>query len=496
MTYVMQHETWMKLTAVTGRVRGSELKSIDSALKQYHKTKSAADLKKLKLALHHWKMYKGFDGAAGKPAWRTSDRNRNKAVETLDMQIFGMPDTAASGVLSDLAELPFYGIEMWAEDEARAILRQAREQALSEMFQGRRVDFGKLAMVKTVYAINKARTKVQQGGTQAAVAAATVATAPAQEAAREAIMKMLQELLGQYVPEVAREVMALLAQEIPGLITDLAASMAPYVSICTAGTKAIWNTGWSIAKEYQWVMAKDHMASGAFASGDPIAAAHAIKRMIERERNQHMRLAAIYGQETAVKTAGVVADAAAWGAPTVSAVMTPLAGGISAFQRLALLIFLLARDVNERRKANKILTEPSRIKLGPEVFDKCPILGCYFISCSNTSDIVNMLTQDIGAVGWKLDIEVMKRHHIDPMIEYARHAIANSRLEVSGMTMHKGVVAETKGAIFATRWKNQVINGIKGALPFTDYAKLNDMSGSVSKDVLKSRITGQGSGGR
>jgi hypothetical protein len=218
--------------------------------------------------------------------------------------------------------------------------------------------------------------------------------------------------------------------------------------------------------------------------------------MIERERNQHMRLAAIYGQETAVKTAGVVADAAAWGAPTVSTVITPLAGGISAFQRLALMIFLLARDVNERRKANKILSDPSKIRLGPEVFDKSPILGCYFISCSNTSDIVNVLTQDIGAVGWKLDIEVMKHQHVDPMIEYARHAIANSRLEVSGMTMHKGVVAETKGAIFATRWKNRVINGINGALPFTDYAKLNDMSGSVSKDVLKSRITGQGSGGR
>lgn len=496
MTYVMQHETWMKLTAVTGKIRSSELKSVDAALKQYHKTKSEADLKKLKLALHHWKMYKGFDGAAGKPAWRTSERNRKQAVETLDMQVFGVPESAASRVLQDLAELPFYGIEAWAEDEARAVLRQAREQALSNLFLGRKVDFGKVSLAKSVYAINKARTKVQQGGTQAAAAAAKVATAPAQEAAREAIMKMLQELLGQYVPDVAREVMALLAQEIPSLIADLAASMAPYVSICTSGTKAIWNTGWTIAKEYQWVMAKDHMASGAFGLGDPMAAANAVKRMIERERNQHARLAAIYAQETAVKTAGVAADAVAWGAPTVSAILTPLAGGISAFQRLALLIFLLARDVNERRKANKILTNPAKIKLGPEVFEKCPILGCYFISCSNTSDIVNVLTENIGAVGWKLDIEVMKSQHIDPMIEYARHAIQNSRLEVSGMATHKGAIAETKGALFATRWKNQVVNGIKGALPFTDYAKLNDMSGSVSKDVLKSRITGQGSGGR
>ena len=107
MTYVMQHETWMKLTAVTGRIRSSELKSIDAALKQYHKTKSDADLKKLKLALHHWKMYKGFDGTAGKPAWRTSERNRKQAVETLDMQSCGVPDRAAWGVLTDLAELPF-----------------------------------------------------------------------------------------------------------------------------------------------------------------------------------------------------------------------------------------------------------------------------------------------------------------------------------------------------------------------------------------------------
>ena len=135
------------------------------------------------------------------------------------------------------------------------------------------------------------------------------------------------------------------------------------------------------------------------------------------------------------------------------------------------------------------------MKLSPEIFEKCPILGCYFITCSNTSDIVNFLTENVGAVGWKLDIEVMKRQHIDPMIDYARHAMENSRLEVSGMGMFKGVVSQTKGGLFIGRWKTQVINGVKGALPFTDYAKLNDMSGSVSKDVLKSRITGKGSGG-
>ncbi|MGH9586218.1 MAG: hypothetical protein ACRD3F_04665, partial [Acidobacteriaceae bacterium] len=148
----MRYETWKKLTDVSFKVRSKYLRRVDNCLERYEKTHSDADLQKLKLALHQWKMSKGYDGMGGKPRWMLSDRNRQKAVETLDKQLFGIPETINQQVLNDLAELPFYGIEAWADGLARQAMKDAREQALVEMFGGRKVVVKKAMMG---YALDK-----------------------------------------------------------------------------------------------------------------------------------------------------------------------------------------------------------------------------------------------------------------------------------------------------------------------------------------------------
>lgn len=488
MTYVMQHETWMNLTSVSGKVRSRQLRSVDAALKHYHKVRTDAALRDLRGALQQWKMYKGFDGTRAQPAWRTSIRNRKKAVETLDMQLFQVPDASAQAVLDDLAELPYYGIELWADQEAREVLRQAREGALTELFLNRSLDFKKSGLVLVARSMMKKKDAVVSNASAAAKAAAAAATAAERSKAEKAIWDMLNSLLGDYPQQVAQEVLKLIGELVPGLVADLIASMAHYLSIAKSGAQFAYNTGQAIKKEYRWVQVRQHR--DALGAGDPFAAAIALKRMLERERNQNARLAAIYGAETLVKSASVAADAAAYGAPTVSAITTPLAGMASALSRLSLQIFLLARDVNERRKVNKILADPNRIRLSNDIFDKCPILGCWFIACSNTSDIINFLTEDIGQVGWKLDVEVMKRKHIEPMEGYARDLISNHRMEVSGLGMSKGAVSPTTGTLSTMhlQYKNRLVNGVKQKIPFTDYAKAHDMSGSVSREELKRRI--------
>lgn len=488
MPYIMQHETWMTLTSLTGNVRGPALRSVDSALKNYHKRKDDESLRRLRLAMHHWKMRNGFGGPKNMPEWRANPRNRKKAIETLDLQLHGVPDAGAPSVLADLAELPFYGLEIWADADARDILRSARAQALTELFMGRQLTFKKAGLLSAAMSLRKKKEAVATNAAAAAKAAAKPALAAAEDEARSAVMGMIDSILGDYPREVAQEVLKLLGDMVPGLVADLVASMAHYISVAKSGAGFIKNVGQTVYSEYKWIVADNGL--DAFEPGDPFAAAKALKRMLERERNHHARLATIYGAETAVKGVAIGLDAAAYGAPAVSGVITPLAGMGSAFARLTEQVFLMARDVNERRKANKILANPASIRLDPEVLDICPVLGCWFIGCANSSDIINFATEDMGKTGWMLDVEVLKRKHIDPTIGYARDLISDHRMEVSGLSMSKGAVAQTTGNIVTNTglYKNRVVNKIQSKLPFTDYAQVNDMSGSVSKEVLKQRI--------
>jgi hypothetical protein len=496
MSYVMRYETWKKLTEVSFKVRSKYLRRVDNALEQYEKTRSDADRQKLKLALHQWKMSKGYDAMGGKPAWMLSDRNRQRAVETLDRQLFDIPETINPEVLNDLAELPFYGIEAWAEGQARMAMKEAREQALVEMFAGRKVVVKRGPMG---YAFDKASrdaSKARASGEAAAKAAGKTAAAPLIAEARRQAMILIQEILGAYPIEVATEVIKAITELMPSIITELAASIVPYLSLASSGSKAIYNTAQAIRSEYQWVVSEDHLDK--FAAGDPYAAAEAIRRMIERKRNQYTRLAGIYTTDTAVRAAAIIADAATYGAPTVSSIVNPLAAMGKSIALLSLQIFLIGRDYWEKWKVNKVLADPTGANLSKSIFDTCPLLGCYFIAGSTTSNIINFAVGDIGATGWKLDVEVMVRQHIEPMIGYARDAISDARIEVEGLERSKAAVNKTIGLNPVNKFKKSMVSMVAARVPFiddpNDYQAVAKKQGYqvVTPDVLKGRIQGQG----
>jgi hypothetical protein len=496
MPYVMKYETWKKLTDVSFKVRSKYLRRVDNSLEQYEKTHSDPDLQKLKVALHQWKMSKGYDSAGGRPLWMLSDRNRQRAVETLDKQIFGIPETINPEVLNDLAELPFYGIEAWAEGQARLAMKDARELALSEMFTNRKVVVKKAMMAYAFDKIKRNASAAKASAGSAASAAGSAVTGPLKAAAEKQAMVLIQEVLGSYPIEVAQEVIAQLTAEIPSFLAELAASIAPYLSLAKSGSQAIYNTAQAIRSEYQWVTSEDHLES--FGGGDPYAAAAAIRRMIERKRNQYTRLATIYGTDTAVRAAAVIADAATYGAPTVSSVVNPLAALGKSLALLGLQIFLVGRDYWEKWKVNKALGGATGATLSKAIFDTCPLLGCYFIAGSTTSNIINFAVGDIGATGWKLDVEVMVREHIEPMIGYAREAISDARLEVSGLERSKAAVNDTTGINYINKFKKSMVTMVAARIPFVDdpndYQAVAKKQGIqvVSPATLKGRIQGQG----
>lgn len=496
MPYVMRYETWKNLTEVPFKIRSKFLRRVDNSLEQYEKTHSDADLQKLKLALHQWKMSKGYDATAGRPVWMLSDRNKKKAVETLDKQIFGIPETINPTVLNDLAELPFYGIEAWAEGQARLAMKEAREQALVEMFSGRKVVVKKAMMGYAFEKIKRNASSAKASAGAAASAAGRTATAPLMAEAKKQALILIQEVLGAYPIEVANEVTSAITQMIPEFLVELAASIAPYLSLAKSGGQAIYNTAQAIRSEYQWVTSEDHLES--FGKGDPYAAAGAIRRMIERKRNQYTRLAGIYATDTAIRAAAVVADAATYGAPTVSAVVNPLAAMGKSLALLSLQIFLVGRDYWEKWKVNKVLTGASGATLSNAIFDTCPLLGCYFVAGSTTSNIINFAVGDIGGTGWKLDVEVIVREHIQPMIGYARDAISDARLEVEGLERSKAAVNDTTGINYINKFKKSMVSKVAARVPFVDdpndyqaFAKKQGFQ-AVTPDVLKSRIQGQG----
>jgi hypothetical protein len=507
MPYVMKHETWMDLTnAGMFKTRSSQLKAVDNALVAYHANPSQSAMSELKLALHHWKMLKGYDGNGGKPAWVTSDRNKRSGVSNLDMQVFGQPNPLANSVLKELAELPFYGIEALADDdEAREAMEQARIEALQEMFAGRTLDIRKTSAALAGRTLKKLLGKAKQNANDAASAATMAASAAATNAAMKFFapqIEMARELIAGILEglpiEVVREVMTLLDELVPNFVSELAGAIAPYVSIVRSGVKTTTYLVKTIKSRYQFYDLGTHV--GAVLPGDPEAAARALLVMVQREVSRNAKMTAIYGTDTALKGGALALDAASLGVPSASLIMNPLSGMVTALAVLGITVRSLARDVQERQVANKLLAHSGTTKLTSQLFQEAPILGCWFLACANTSDIVNFLVSDIGQPGWKLDVEVMVAKHVAPITQAAKGFVADSRFEVSGMSLSKGATASTTGTFdIKAKLKKKMITKVGEKLPFVDkrnpeaFVKAQGHN-MVSRDVLKSRIVGMGNG--
>jgi hypothetical protein len=510
MSYVMKHETWMELTnAGLFKVRSSQLKAVDNALAAYHATPNETTMAQVKLALHHWKMLKGYDGNGGKPGWVTSDRNKRSGVSNLDMQVFGQPNPLANSVLKDLAELPFYGIEAWAEDDARAAMEQARTEAMQDMFAGRQLEIRKTSAAMAGRTLKKLLGKAKQNANETAAAATKAATDAAKGAARNAAMRMfapqieaarelIAGILDDLPMEVVREVMAKLDEIVPNFIGELAGAIAPYFSVARSGVKTTTYLVKTIKGRYQYYDLGTHL--GGVLPGDPEAAARALLVMVQRQVAHNGKMTAIYGTDTALKGGALALDAASLGVPSASAIMNPLTGMVTALAVLGVTVRALARDIQERQAANKLLAHAGTVKLTSQLFQDAPLMGCWFLACANTSDIVNFLVSDIGQPGWKLDVEVMVAKHVTPITQAAKGFVADGRFEVSGMSMSKGATASTTGTFdIKAKLKKKMITKVGEKLPFVDkqnyqtFAKAQGQE-TVSRDVLKSRITGMGNG--
>ena len=91
-------------------------------------------------------------------------------------------------------------------------------------------------------------------------------------------------------------------------------------------------------------------------------------------------------------------------------------------------------------EGNKILENPSQLDL--KVFKASPLLGCYLLTCSDTSSVINFSLAEIGTPGWMDKVEKMKKKGFDTLVKLATKEITSSRLYLDGLKSDKGTHSE------------------------------------------------------
>jgi hypothetical protein len=459
---IPKYEQWMKDTYSLTAKRSPLLLALDEAIK-----KPGAKDADVKAALDRW-IEDQID--AGKD-WRKSVRNSKGAV------------TSLYRYLNDNRKL--------AEQELEAMAYIARQQkaALAKQFSGKKVKLkwegkdllaggsrGKLATAKSLamashgaYSTAKSTLEnVQKIGDKAA-AAKDVAD----------INGKIVEFCGKLCKHVdVNEVLSMLGL---GNVQSFAADLAPLVGLLSSGGKAL--AGWAKVAEAAWRQQGIAGARYAVAPGDPEAAFDAILVLLTREVKSKTGRAGTATVAFTGKALGAVLDAGAVTGPLM-AVLETLAG---IFQD----IVECARDCHERNTANDLLNLGA---LNLELFNMCPLLGCYYLVVQDHSTIINIAVGEYGGPNFVFDAERMIAK-VRPVLEQARAYIQASRLEIADLEKAKGIAVENwhvKGKLGKLAdLPNHVVEvigtGIIEKLSKPDDVPLVDKSRIIGYDYMHSR---------
>ena len=307
-------------------------------------------------------------------------------------------------------------------------LARARRMLLVNMFTGTQLKFGmasRLSSAKQLLSSGKkvvsSAEKVAGGGKAAGKAAGKVASLPGMKDAVSDFIVQCADVDGiqDVIEAVSGEVLA-----------NLVAEITPILGVVTSGVK-LAKAGKAVAEDGYHLYKSDDYRRG-FRPGDPCAAAEAIQIIIKRDLARHSVQLGQQTVATGAKIAGLFAD---FGTATTAAI-----GAANALATLGLQLFSLGLDIKDLRAGNKRLATPTTLDL--TVFNECPVLGCYLLTCSDTSSVANMFVADIGLPGWMDRVEAMKKKQMDPLLKIASKDIQGSRLQLEGLSSNKGTHAK------------------------------------------------------
>lgn len=369
---------WMERTNLgVLSVRSDSLKRVDLALKNYDIFRSSRHLGRLRTAFNQWK--------SEKPDWVKSDRNKKGAVTDLDTMLRG-PDAALS-----------------PEDFAM----QQQQRSIDTLFRGRKLVTRGSQMIVPGLSAAGSLENIRRGAS---------ALGASNAAFQDTVVSMFRSFFGISAGHVSLEVEVAnyLGQEVFG---DLVKNMAPYAGILTSGANAIYQFG----KLGQAVSRRSQVRSFVNLQGNALNAVLAIDHLLSRDITKRATQATMSTFEAIGRGAATAA-----GGPAAEAI----AAGLMGIAKLTYQVYVIGRDFQEKAAANEVLNGAEPITY--EVFDKYALLGCYYLVCVDTSDVVRRLLFDIGDHQWMDDVEKLTKR-IQPLLTLSRSLISESRFEIQNM---------------------------------------------------------------
>jgi len=324
-------------------------------------------------------------------------------------------------------------------------IANARQENLRKLLEGTHLEWGRYAreknaasIVKAAGSLGKAAYKFAKGSSKAAAATQTDPSTVV-SAGKELIT------ICSGVQSYQDVVQAVSSEALHTAVGEI----APFVGILTSAYSSV--KAWKAVFQGGYSLYKDSQAKLDVLPGDPRAAADAIITLLERKLANDSVSAARSTASLAGKVGGLFAD---FGTATTMAI-----GLANAAAALAQQLAMLGLDYTDKEAGNKLLEAGT---INAAVFEVCPILGCYIIVCSDTSNVLNFFVADIGLPHWQDRVEEMKKNSLDRLIKDANKFIVSSRLHLANAPTNKGIAVQKT---FAQKVKNAFNDLMKTKTP-------------------------------
>jgi hypothetical protein len=411
MAQVMPHAQWMTMTdGGFTKPRSTQLKAVDTALKNYNTMATPQNLDVLQGALTQWIMKEG-------PNWKASIRNKKNAVDTLHKQVMGVPKIGRTGE-------SMYAVSI-SRDESRLIIGKIFGDKELTAKPANRLLLGKMERAGASLNIRTVKKGVQT----LAPGRPPVPPRPATGGGGSNVQAFAEQLLGELSPkDILAEVKILAEQIMPGFMAEFVKSILPFAGLITSGGTVIKGTFTTLRATYRVYDASEN-TSRSLSTAEPAQAFAALIRMLERERNFEATGLAIGTAEFGTKLAGTLLDG---GTAT-----TAVAGIVASVAKLAMLIRVVVRDVLEKKAVNELI---SKGNVDTKIFQACPLAGAYLIVCAPTSVLVNTIFDEFYDHGMMDKVEHAVQTSLTPLKEQATRLIAEHRMYFKGLANAEGKI--------------------------------------------------------
>lgn len=384
--------------------------------------------------------------------WEKSSRNKTGAMTAL-FRSFQIP------------ELPSK-----EEREAMEYIRREQQMALMRQFQRTKVDFKEGTLGKIVSGngtrMEKLKMAASGGGkVEDLISAGSDLSGAIQGGGTGGPIAQIKEKLTKAITDLSPNLdispdAVLRHIGLPN-VADFVKEAAPVLGSIKSGLEATqkWaEVAKTARKKYQ--MSQSRFA---IAKGDPEAALNSIGTLLNRELASNTVAAASATVSFTLKTGGLFADMGGKTGPAVAAAQL--------IAELLQSIYEFVRDYKEVQRDNELL-ELGALNL--DIFENCPLLGCYFLAVQDHSTIIAFAVDEYGTADWMFDVERMVKV-LTPVLESSRRMIKASKFELKGIRIHDKTaevmlisLQDQKGLVD----KNySVLTGLDKAAAFPDHVK-------------------------